>query len=266
MRLTCTNRDLAGLRCLTRPSTLLSVIVSSRGVSGHATTVEQPPVHRVSRCDIASAFAAHIMFVGHLAAAFILPVIGLSGSFAALLLCCQLSDVLFFSFVLTGVEHMRIVPGFTASNDLDLFHMPYTHSLVGAFVLALVVFVLTRKVSYAIATLSHWFGDVVFHVADLTLAGGESKFGFGLWQHKWVAFGAETVFFVLAAAAFARSASRDERRALSAVFWVCVVLHTVNWVQPLPVVSVRELSVQALIAYFAVPLVAYWLSRPQKNQ
>ncbi len=206
------------------------------------------------------------MFVGHLAAAFLLPFLGLPGSLAGLLLCCQLSDVLFFSFVLSGVESMRIVPGFTASNDLDLYYMPWSHSLLGAAVLALLVFLATRRASYALATVSHWLGDLLFHIPDLTLAGGSVKYGLGLWQHKWVAFGVETVLFVLCVALFARSAPRNERRALTSVFWICVVMHTLNWLQLVPVRSVRELGIQALLIYFAIPLVAFWLSRPQQKK
>ena len=204
------------------------------------------------------------MFVGHLAFAFLLPVV-LPGSFAALLLCCQLSDILFFTLVLGNVEHMRLVPGFTATNDMDLYYMPFSHSLLGAAVLALVVYLVTRRVSYALATLSHWLGDLPFHVADLTLAGGSVKYGFGLWQHKWVALGLETVLFVLCAAAFAKSAPRSDRRALTFVFWICLVLHTLNWLQLVPVRSVRELGIQALLTYFAIPLIAFWLSRPQQK-
>jgi hypothetical protein len=206
------------------------------------------------------------MFVGHLAAAFLLPALGLFGSLAGLLLCCQLSDILFFTLVLSGVESMRLVPGFTATNEMDFYYMPWSHSLLGAAALALLVYVLTRRWSYALATISHWIGDLAFHTPDLTLAGGPVKYGFGLWQLKWVAFGAETVLLVLCVALFTRSAPRNERRAVTPVFWICLVMHTLNFLQVVPARSVRELGVQALFAFFAIPLLAYWLSRPQQKK
>ena len=49
----------------------------------------------------------------------------------------QAVDVLWAVFILGGVEHARIVPGFTESNALDLYDMPYTHSLIATFVWAL---------------------------------------------------------------------------------------------------------------------------------
>jgi hypothetical protein len=49
-----------------------------------------------------------------------------------LFIAVQFIDVLWSIFVLLGIEKVRIVPGITASNALDLYYMPYTHSLLGA--------------------------------------------------------------------------------------------------------------------------------------
>jgi hypothetical protein len=48
-----------------------------------------------------------------------------------LFIAVQFIDVLWSIFALLGIEKMRIVPGITASNALDLYYMPYTHSLFG---------------------------------------------------------------------------------------------------------------------------------------
>ncbi|MGH7630259.1 MAG: hypothetical protein ACREOF_12950 [Gemmatimonadales bacterium] len=50
----------------------------------------------------------------------------------ALFIAVQLLDVLWVPLVLLGIEKVRIAPGITASNPLDLYYMPYTHSLVAA--------------------------------------------------------------------------------------------------------------------------------------
>jgi hypothetical protein len=39
--------------------------------------------------------------------------------------------------VFLGIERLNIVPGFTEANALDLYYMPYTHSLPGSIVLSL---------------------------------------------------------------------------------------------------------------------------------
>jgi hypothetical protein len=44
----------------------------------------------------------------------------------------QFLDVLWAPLILAGIEKVRIVPGITATNPLDLYYMPYTHSLVAA--------------------------------------------------------------------------------------------------------------------------------------
>jgi len=38
--------------------------------------------------------------------------------------------------IMTGIEKLRIVPGFTEANALDLYYMPYTHGLPGSIVLS----------------------------------------------------------------------------------------------------------------------------------
>ena len=39
-----------------------------------------------------------------------------------------------FALLLLGVEHMRFSPGISVMNPMDLYHMPFTHSLLGAAV------------------------------------------------------------------------------------------------------------------------------------
>src|SRR2546423_15369736 len=72
------------------------------------------------------------MFVGHYGVSFAAKKAEPSIPLWVLFLAVQLLDVLWASFVLLGIEHVRIVPGITASNPLDLYYMPYTHSLLAA--------------------------------------------------------------------------------------------------------------------------------------
>ncbi|WP_353229139.1 hypothetical protein [Novosphingobium sp.] len=130
------------------------------------------------------------MFIGHYAPAFVAsgtrngPPLGL-GLFAT-----QLIDVAFFSFAMVGIEHYRLTPQATATNWLDLYDMPYTHSLLGAscwgLALALVALAVwhNRAMAVMIAALvvSHWLLDLLVHRPDLTLAGGLPLLGLGLWN------------------------------------------------------------------------------------
>ena len=73
------------------------------------------------------------MFIGHFAPAFVAAAVTPDRPRLGIyFLAAQLVDWAFFAFVLIGVEDLRIVPGITAMNPMDLYHMPYTHSLLGS--------------------------------------------------------------------------------------------------------------------------------------
>ena len=120
------------------------------------------------------------MFIGHYGVSLALkradPRLSLGGLFIAV----QVLDLLFFSFVLLGIEKMRIVPGFTEYNAYDLYYMPYSHSLVGSLVwsaLAVVGVLILRKAPLTgasligLAVFSHFLLDVPMHTPDMPLLG-----------------------------------------------------------------------------------------------
>jgi hypothetical protein len=72
------------------------------------------------------------MFVGHYGVSFAAKKADDSIPLWVLFLAVQLLDIVWAPLVLLGIEKVRIVPGITATNPLDLYYMPYTHSLVAA--------------------------------------------------------------------------------------------------------------------------------------
>jgi hypothetical protein len=83
------------------------------------------------------------MFVGHYGPSLAAKALDKSIPLWVLFLAVQLVDIFWAIFVLLGIEKVRIVPGITATNPLDLYYMPYTHSLVAAVlwsILAMIVF------------------------------------------------------------------------------------------------------------------------------
>ena len=78
------------------------------------------------------------MFVGHYGVSFAAKRADRTIPLWTLFLAVQLLDVIWAPLILLGVEKVRIVPGFTATNPLDLYYMPYTHSLVAALVWSVV--------------------------------------------------------------------------------------------------------------------------------
>jgi hypothetical protein len=72
------------------------------------------------------------VFIGHYGPSFAIKARRPAMPLWLLFIAVQLVDVAWAVLVLLGVEKARIVPGITASNPLDLYYMPYTHSLVAA--------------------------------------------------------------------------------------------------------------------------------------
>jgi len=72
------------------------------------------------------------MLVGHYGPAFALKCAERTIPLWVLFVAVQWMDVLWSGFVALGIERFRVVPGFTATNALDLYYMPFTHSLPGA--------------------------------------------------------------------------------------------------------------------------------------
>jgi hypothetical protein len=118
-----------------------------------------------------------------------------------LFIAVQLLDVAWAPLVLAGIEKVRIVPGITASNPLDLYYMPYTHSLVAALLWAAGAFVIYRlamrkgntpaALVVAGAVFSHWVLDFVVHRPDLPLYDNAAKVGLALWNLPALAFALE---------------------------------------------------------------------------
>src|SRR4029453_7780365 len=118
------------------------------------------------------------VLAGHYSAAFVAKSADPSVPLWVLAGRVQAVDIAWALFVLTGIEHLRIDPSL-ASNPLDLYDMPYTHSLLGTLLWAGVGFAVSlrwlgRARSAAIvaaAVASHWLLDWLVHRPDLTLYG-----------------------------------------------------------------------------------------------
>ena len=139
------------------------------------------------------------MFVGHYGISFAAKRLDKTIPLWVLFLAVQLLDLGWGVLVPLGVEKVRIVPGITASNPLDLYYMPYTHSLVAALLWSLGAYVAYRAIRafgpshraallVALAVFSHWVLDLVVHRPDLPLYDNAAKVGLGLWNYPAPAF------------------------------------------------------------------------------
>ncbi len=218
------------------------------------------------------------MFIGHWAPALAAAAHPKAPGLGTLFLAGQLVDWAFFAFVLADIEHLRLSPGISVMNPMDLYHMPYTHSLVGALVFAagfaaLIWLVTRNRVGAMIGgavVVSHWFVDLLVHVPDLTLWGDPPKLGLGLWNHPALAMPLELGLVALAFIVLirARQPSRRGLVALGVLAAVMLAVQAVNWFGPPP----NEPSFAAALAVFAtygvITLLAAWTGRrlPQPKE
>ena len=207
------------------------------------------------------------MFIGHMAPAFAARAITSEApKLGTLFIAAQLVDIAFFILVLGGIEHLRMVPGITAMNPLDLYDMPYTHSLVGtaawAFGFAILVAVLLRNAVAAtwaaLVVMSHWLLDWVSHRPDMTITPAGEKIGLGLWNYPVAAIGVELALFGLAFWWWLR---RTKGPLLPPVILAVLMaaMQAYNWFGPEPQSADPAFLLLGLFAFAVMIGLAYWV-------
>jgi len=210
------------------------------------------------------------MFIGHYGVSFAAKRFTPRTSLGVLFFAVQLLDVLFAIFVVTGIEKMRIVPGFTEYNAYDLYFMPYTHSLIGSLAWSAVAGVVAWALGarqgaawIAAAVFSHFLLDVPMHTPDMPLLGNDSmKIGFGLWHHRNLSLLAELVTLGVGVWIWrgAPMLTPWPRRRMVAFVGVLVALTLATPFFPPPRDGV-QFAVQALGLYVMLAALAAWLDR-----
>jgi hypothetical protein len=210
------------------------------------------------------------MFIGHFAPAMVATTHKHSPSLPVLFVAAQFVDWLFFAFVLGGIEAMRITPGISAMNPMDLYHMPYTHSLLGsafwAVAFGALVWLSSRIRSAAViagaVVLSHWFLDLLVHVPDLTIVGSPPKLGLGLWNHAAVEIPLELALTFGAMWLYAR-ARKPKAAPLLVLGILMFSLQAINWFGPEEAEVTWGTSLLAFVAFGLMTLAAWWAARSE---
>jgi hypothetical protein len=220
------------------------------------------------------------MFIGHYGVSLAAKRFTPRTSLGVLFVGAQLLDVIFSLFVLSGVERLRITPGFTKTNPYDLYEMPYSHSLIGAVLwsaLGALAFALFAKgavpvpkervaaaLGFAIVVFSHFALDVPVHTPDLPLGFGPdaTKIGLGLWNQPDVSVVMELGILVAGGALYLGAtrplAGSETATAVTAVVLVALTIATPFL--PFPGSS-ASFAGQALFGYAALAALAEWMDR-----
>ena len=215
------------------------------------------------------------MFVGHYGVSFAFKSLEKPLPLWLLFIAVQFVDVLWAVFVPLGIEKVRITPGITASNPLDLYYMPYSHSLVAALLWSGAAFIgykLTRRrAAYAAflvaaAVFSHWVLDLIVHRPDLALYDDTYKMGLGLWNYPAVAFALEAGLLFGGMLLYLRSTSAVSKLGKFGMPVFGLVLLAVQAVVFFgsPPSSPSAAALTAILSYVVFAAVVYWLERKRR--
>ncbi|MDX1450989.1 MAG: hypothetical protein R3183_00425 [Oleiphilaceae bacterium] len=207
------------------------------------------------------------MFIGHYSTALVAKAIAPKAPFWVFILAVQLVDVAWALFVMFGIEGVRFDTSL-ASNPLDLYHMPYSHSLVATLVWSLGTFVVLRTFArhylsvqeatvIALVVASHWVADVLVHRPDL-LIWGDLKIGLGLWDYPVWSMLLEVGVVVLALVFLLSRDSFNYRIKRSMlIFGIILVMLQLSILVIPPPLQVVELSLTGLLFFLGLPLLAW---------
>ena len=210
------------------------------------------------------------MFVGHYAAALAAKTVEPRAPLWSYVAACQLVDIGWSGLVMAGVEKVRIDPALPGS-PLDLYFMPYTHSLAGALAWSVAGAVLARYalrlpwragIVFGLAVFSHWILDLLVHRPDLDLGFGAGKVGLGLWNYPIPEMTLEMGLVAVAGAAWAAARKAKGRTAWPAVLFVGI-LAAVQIAATFAgaAVDVSAMGASALAVYGLVCAIAWGVDR-----
>ena len=210
------------------------------------------------------------MFIGHYSAAFLAKRVAPAVPLPVYFITCQLIDLFWGGLVLLGVEKLRVIPDFTRSNGLDLYYMPYTHSLSSAAlwsVAAAVLFWLwTPKLAQrarcaaaiGLTVAAHWMLDLLVHVPDLPLWFDSMKVGLGWWNYRTFALLLELGLLWASVSYCLRAAGENRRRYLMLAAGMTGLQLFSLYKQPSEPAMV---ALQLLAAYLALTGAAWWAGK-----
>lgn len=211
------------------------------------------------------------MFVGHYSASIVAKAVSPKTPFWVLLISAQFVDVFWAIFILSGLEKVKLDPELL-SNPLDLYYMPFTHSLAATFFWAIFAFVLVRYIPnlkftfkqgliVSCVVASHWVLDLIVHRPDL-LVYDEIKVGFGLWDFPMTELIIEIALVVLSVLYLCNKVSFSptyKRRMI--YFGVLLILLQLSSVfGPIPQ-SVHLLVLASLFIYIGLAFVGFFSER-----
>jgi hypothetical protein len=179
------------------------------------------------------------MFVGHYSVAFAAKSDKNKIPLWVLFIAVQFLDYIWATFVLLGIEKLRVIKGFTAGSMLDSYFHPYSHSLIAAILwscIAAIVYkpmctwlglayIKSASLIIGVAVFSHWILDLIAHPRDLAIYDNTLKVGFGLWNYRDSEFALEIALLAIGIVLYlARNAMPAIRKGAVIAFGVVLIV------------------------------------------
>lgn len=209
------------------------------------------------------------MFVGHYAAALAAKAVAPRAPLWTYVIAAQAIDIGWAGLVMAGVEKVRIDPSLPGS-ALDLYHMPFTHSLPAVVLWSLAALGLARAfrlpwgaaIAIALTVFSHWLLDLLVHRPDLELWFGGAKVGLGLWNYPVPEQAVEIGLLGLGAAAWAWTRGKGGQSLWPVLVFaaILVAVQVIEMVMPSSG-GTESLGPSALAVYLVMGAIAWALDR-----
>lgn len=211
------------------------------------------------------------MFIGHFGVGFGAKKIISKPSLGTIFLASQFIDLIWPLFLMLGIEQVKIDPGNTVVTPLNFINYPFSHSLIGVLIWAIlfggVYFIIKKDLKVAVwlgvLVCSHWILDLLTHRPDLPLLfNNETMVGLGLWNSLIATILVEGFIFAGGIYFYLNVTSSKNRTgtiALWSLVGFLVIIYISNLFGPPPPseepIGIIGLSQWLLIAW------AYWIDK-----
>jgi hypothetical protein len=215
------------------------------------------------------------MFIGHFGVGFGAKKIDNKPSLGTLFLAAQFVDLLWPFLLILGIEKVEITPGITAFNPLDFTYYPFSHSLFGMLVWAVlfgVIYFLFKKnfksaLLLGVLVISHWVLDLIVHIPDLPIfPGGSVKVGLGLWNSIPLTIIVEGSIFLIGVYLYFKSTKTKNKTgtfALWSLVIFLILIYILNIIGP-PPESAEAIGYVGLSQWLIIAW-GYWIDRNRQS-
>ena len=211
------------------------------------------------------------MFIGHFGAGFAGKKFSKAASLGTYFMAAQWIDLVWPILVLFGIEKVEIEPGTSSVTPLNFTYYPFTHSLVGVLVWAILfgtIYYFIKKnyktsIILGLLVVSHWFLDLLVHIPDLPILSGEGlKVGLGLWNSFAASLIVEGLVFAFGLYLYLKSTKTKNKTGYYSLLGLVIFLVAIyisNLIGP-PPESTEAIGIVGN-AQWLIILWAYWIDK-----